>query len=232
MKNIFKKIKLLHNLYIKNRCFIKRTSYSQDGEDLVIKNIFKNVQSGVYIDVGCYHPIEISNTALLYDKGWNGINIDISEYSIKLFNHLKPDDINLNLAVSNKNGMVEFYYQKKLSKISTINKAKSKKIFQNKIKVDKIESKTLTNILDGSIYKDKLIHLLNIDAEGHDFEVLQSLDFERYYPIMICVEIFPDDGNFDDFDIKKTPVFKMLIEKNYILHWSGYFSHIFLIENF
>ena len=100
MKNIFKKIKLLHNLYIKNRCFIKRTSYSQDGEDLVIKNIFKNVQSGVYIDVGCYHPIEISNTALLYDKGWNGINIDISEYSIKLFNHLKPDDINLNLAVS------------------------------------------------------------------------------------------------------------------------------------
>lgn len=232
MKNIFEKIKLLHNLYIKNRCFIKRSSYSQDGEDLILKNIFKDIQPGVYVDVGCYHPIEISNTALLYNNGWNGINIDISEYSIKLFNHLKPDDINLNLAVSNVNGVIDFYYQKKLSKISTINKTKSKKIFQDEIKVGKIESKTLTNILDDSIYKSRLIHLLNIDAEGHDFEVLQSLDFTRYSPKVICVEIFPDDGNFDDFDIKRTPVFKLLIEKKYRLHWSGFFSHIFLEEKF
>lgn len=228
MKNIFEKIKLLHNLYIKNRCFIKRSTYSQDGEDLILKDFFKDVQLGVYIDVGCYHPIEISNTALLYNSGWNGINIDISEYSIKLFNHLKPDDINLNLAVSNVNGLVDFYYQKKLSKISTINKAKSKRVFQNEIKIAKIESKTLTNILDESKYKNKSIDLLNIDAEGHDFEVLQSLDFKRYSPKVICVEIFPDDGNFDDFDIKKTPVFKMLIEKKYKLHWSGFFSHIFI----
>lgn len=232
IKNVLEKIKILHNLYIKNRCFLKRSSYSQDGEDLILKKIFEDVHSGIYIDVGCYHPIEISNTALLYDRGWNGINIDISEFSIKLFKYLKPNDINLNLAVSNKNDMIEFYYQKKLSKISTINKIKSKKIFQNEIKVGKIESKTLTKLLDESVYKDKLIHLLNIDAEGHDFEVLQSLDFERYSPKVICVEIFPENGNFDNFDIKISPVYKMLIKKKYKLNWSGYFSHIFLIENF
>ena len=85
------------------------------------------------MDVGCYHPIEISNTALLYDKGWNGINIDISEHSIKLFNFLKPDDVNLNLAVSNINGTVDMFYQKKMSKISTISKTQSKRIFQGKV---------------------------------------------------------------------------------------------------
>ena len=78
----------------------------------------------MYVDVGCYHPIELSNTALLYNKGWNGINIDISEYSIELFNFLKPDDINLNLAVSNTNGYTNIFYQKELSKkyLQLINK--------------------------------------------------------------------------------------------------------------
>ena len=227
MKSFFKNLKIIQNLYIKNRCFIKRKSYSQDGEDKILKEIFKDKSSGVYVDVGCYHPIELSNTALLYNKGWNGINIDISEYSIELFNFLKPDDINLNLAVSNTSGYTNIFYQKELSKISTINKKKSLKIFQGKIKSKKIICKTLTDIIDNTIYKGKNINFLNIDAEGHDLEVLQSLNFNEYSPDVICVEIFPDQGNFDNFDLKKTVEYKFLQNKNYELHWSGFFSHIF-----
>ena len=227
--NLFEKIKIFLNLYIKNKSFIKRKSYSQDGEDLILKKIFKNNNKGVYIDVGCYHPLEISNTALLYDKGWNGINIDISEFSIKLFRFLKPDDINLNLAVSNINGEVDIFYQKKLSKISTINKSQSIRMFQGKVETKKIVSKTLTKIIDESIYKNKKIDFLNIDAEGHDFEVLQSLDLKKYLPKAICVEIFPNEGNFEKFDLTKSLTYQYLIKKNYSLYWSGYFSHIFVI---
>ncbi len=227
MKSFFKNLKIIQNLYIKNRCFIKRKSYSQDGEDKILKEIFKNKSSGVYVDVGCYHPIELSNTALLYDKGWNGINIDISEYSIKLFNFLKPDDINLNLAVSNTNGYTNIFYQKELSKISTIDKQKSLKIFQGKINTKKIVCKTLTDIIDDTIYKGKKINFLNIDAEGHDLKVLQSLNFDEYSPDVVCVEIFPDQGNFDSFDLKNTAEYKFLRDKNYELYWSGFFSHIF-----
>ena len=230
MKNLIEKIKIFHNLYIKNRCFFKRGSYSQDGEDQILQEIFKDFNSGVYIDVGCYHPIEISNTALLYNKGWNGINIDISEYTIKLFNFIKPDDINLNLAVSNVNDTVDIFYQKKLSKISTISKVQSDKVFQGKTITKKITSKTLTKILDESIYKNKLIHFLNIDAEGHDFEVLQSLDFERYSPKVICVEVFSGGEKLNKFQLKQNPIFKLLKEKNYKLYWSGFFSHIFIVN--
>ena len=231
MKRLVEKIKIIHNLYIKNRCFIKRKTYSQDGEDKILEKIFKDTPFGVYIDVGCYHPIEISNTALLYNKGWNGINIDISEYSIKLFNFLKPDDINLNLAVSNVNKNVDIFYQKKLSKISTISKKQSKKVFQGKPITKKVTSKKLTNIIDETIYNNKEIHFLNVDAEGHDLEVLRSLDFNRYVPKIICVEIFPEDGNFDNFKISETDVYNFLLEKNYKLHWSGFFSHIFEKKN-
>ncbi len=227
MKSVLEYLKIIHNLYIKNRCFIKRESYSQDGEDKILEEIFKNKSSGLYVDVGCYHPIELSNTALLYNKGWKGINIDISEYSIKLFNYLKPGDINLNLAVSNFNGYADIFFQKRLSKISTIDKQKSLKIFQGKINTKKIACKTLTEIIKDTIYKDKKIDFLNIDAEGHDLEVLKSLNFQKYLPQVICIEIFPDQGNFDNFDLKATPEYKFLINKNYQLYWSGFFSHIF-----
>ncbi len=227
MKSFFKNLKIIHNLYVKNKCYFKRKSYSQDGEDKILEEIFKNKNVGVYVDVGCYHPIELSNTALLYNKGWNGINIDISEYSIELFNFLKPDDVNLNLAVSNTNGYVDVFFQKELSKISTINKQKSNRIFQGKVKTKKVICKTLTEIINETVYKGKKIDFLNIDAEGHDLEVLQSLNFNEYLPDVICVEIFPDQGNFDNFDLKTTAEYKFLYKNNYELYWSGFFSHIF-----
>ena len=83
-----------------------------DGEDLQVKKYFNNRKKGFYVDVGAYHPIHRNNTMLLYEMGWEGINIDISDFSIKLFNHLRPNDTNLNIAVSKINGYVEMFYQK------------------------------------------------------------------------------------------------------------------------
>ena len=119
-----------------------------------------------------------------------------------------------------------YFFKKKLSKISTINKQKVKN-FSRKIKTKKIICKTLTEIINDTVYKGKKIDFLNIDAEGHDLEVLQSLNFNEYLPDVICVEIFPDQGNFDNFDLKTTAEYKFLYKNNYELYWSGFFSHIF-----
>ena len=82
----------------------------------------KNIKNGFYVDAGCYHPLHLNNTYLLHKKNWNGINIDLSEFSISLFNYLRPNDVNINSAVSNKEGDITFYYQKKLSQITTTKK--------------------------------------------------------------------------------------------------------------
>ena len=88
---MFGKIKnrlhIFHNIYIKHKYFIKKKTYSMDGEDLVITDYFKNKQNGFYVDVGCYHPTHRNNTFLLHKKGWKGINIDIHSFSIELFNY-------------------------------------------------------------------------------------------------------------------------------------------------
>lgn len=195
-----------------------------DGEDLQVKKYFHNKNKGFYVDVGAYHPIQRNNTMLLHEMGWDGINIDISDFSIKLFKHLRPHDTNLNIAVSKTNGSIEMFYQKKLSQILTIKKKVANNVFQGKIKTKKILSKTLDQVLKDSKYVEKKIDFLDIDVEGADLDVLESLDFIKYSPELICVEYIGEDK-------KNSDIFNFLKEKNYDNIWSGVFSHIFKKNN-
>ena len=215
-----KKVHIIHNIFIKHKYFFKKKSYSMDGEDIEISNYFKNRKKGFYIDVGCYHPIHRNNTFLLYKKGWNGMNIDIHEFSIELFNYLRPGDLNYNYAISNKNEFIDMYFQKQLSQLSTIESEQAQKVFQGKIQNKKIQALTLNEILEKSKLQNLKIDLLDIDVEGADFKVLQGLSFEKYKPELICVEIH-------DKNLKESETFKFLNNYNYELIWSGVFSHIF-----
>ena len=122
---------------------------------------------------------------------------------------MRTKDININRAVSLEQKKVRFYYDKLISLYISLNKRK-KQLDRYK----EIMSDTLTNIIDQTKFKDKKIDFLSIDAEGKDFEVLQSLNFERYDPKYICVEIYSRDLKFD---IKKNQIYKYLVKKNYKL---------------
>ena len=217
---IKKKIHILHNIYVKHKYFQNKKTYSMDGEDIIIQNYFKNKNKGFYVDIGCYHPIHRNNTFLLYKKGWRGMNIDIHNFSIELFEHVRPKDLNYNFAVSNKNEKIKMYFQKELSQLSTIEQDQAKKVFQGTIKQKEIQAYTLNEILNFSKLENKKIDLLDVDVEGADLKVLQGLSFEKYRPELICVEIH--DKNFKDSE-----TYKLLISNDYLLIWSGVFSHIF-----
>ena len=85
-----------------------------------IVDYFKNTSNGRYIDIGSFHPFRGSNTYLLYKKGWSGINIDLNKTSIDLFKLARPNDINLNLAISDANKKIKVYQTKDLGKMNTI----------------------------------------------------------------------------------------------------------------
>ena len=220
LSNLFENLHILQNIYIKNNFFRKKVSYSIDKEDIIVEEYFKCKNEGFYVDVGCYHPLQRNNTMLLYKKGWRGINIDISDFSIKLFKFLRPDDFNLNVAISNEEGEIDMFFQKKLSQLSTIKENYAKNAFQGNILNKKILSRRLTSILDQSKYKDQKIDFLNIDVEGADFEVLQSLDLNKYSPELICIEVI-------EKDLENSDVFNFLYKNRYKKIWSGVFSHIF-----
>ncbi len=220
LNQIKKKIHIFQNIYFKHKYFIKKKSYSMDGEDIFILNHFKNKNNGFYIDVGCYHPLHRNNTFLLHKNGWSGINIDIHQFSIDLFNYLRPDDVNLNCAVSNSNGVTKMFYQKKLSQLSTIDEKQAKIAFQGNIKTSEIKCFTLNAILEKFKFNDKKIDLLDIDVEGADLKVLKGFSLEKFKPELICVEIH-------EKEIKDSEIYEYLSNFSYELVWSGVFSHIF-----
>ena len=96
---------------LKRKFKYQKKSYSFNGVDLNIDYIFKTKKNGFYLDIGAQHPISNNNTYLLFKKGWSGINIDINEFSIDLFNYLRPNDENIQIAISDKRGEIIFYYQ-------------------------------------------------------------------------------------------------------------------------
>ena len=83
-------------------------SYSQECEDLVLKRIFEN-KIGFYVVVGAHHPKLFSNTYLFYKKGWKGINIDALPESMKLFNKMRPRDINIEIGVIEVEDELNYY---------------------------------------------------------------------------------------------------------------------------
>jgi FkbM family methyltransferase len=191
-----------------------------NNEDTAILNYFKDRKNGFYVDVGCYHPIHRNNTHLLHMQNWSGVNIDTSQFSIGLFNFMRPKDLNYNCAISDKNENVKLFYQKELSQLSTIEKGQAEIVFQGNIKEKEIKAFTLDEILSRDKYKNSKIDLLDIDVEGADLKVLRGLSFEKFKPELVCVEIHAKE-------IKKSDIYNFLIDKNYELLWSGVFSHIF-----
>ena len=211
----FKFFYFFYDLFIHHKIFIKRKYYSQSGEDIFILNKFK--KTGFYVDVGCNHPLRINNCHLLYQNKWRGINIDLDKLSIELFNFVRRQDININMAVSLKKGKIKYYYNKFLGLSNSLFKKKYLPYF------DMINSDRLDKIIDKTKFKNKRIDFLSIDAEGKDIDVLRSLDFKRYNPRSICIEIWDSKKGF-----KKHKVYKFLIQKKYSLVLKKDENYIFI----
>ena len=197
-----------------------------EGEDLILLDLTKNIFNGFYVDAGSYHPLHLSNTYLLHKRNWSGINIDLSKFSTDLFDFMRPKDINVNVAVSNIENDIIFYYQKKLSQLTTVKKDISRERMQGEIKEKKIKALRLDTIINKSKFKDRKIDFLNNELEGADFEALQSLNFKIYMPSIICIEI-------NETNILKSKTFQYLKNKGYKKIWSSKskFSHIFINKN-
>ena len=212
--SIFYKIYLYYNLYYRNKAYKKRASYSQDQEDLFINDYFKNIDDGFYLDIGCYHPIKYSNTALLYNRGWQGINIDMNQTSIDLFNILRKKDKNICAAISSSNKKVTQYIDHIYSPVNTIDKNFSQ-VISKRLKTKPFSEKNIfTNTFSEIVKKNEIqitkIDFLNIDVEGHDYDVLKGIDLLNIKPKIICIEIDNHEKNLSNQKIKN-----YLIKFNY-----------------
>jgi hypothetical protein len=208
------KIYLYYQIYFKEKSFIKRRTYSQWGEDLIIEKYFKN-KIGKYVDIGCFHPIRHSNTCLLYNKGWRGTNIDLNPTSIELFNIVRREDKNILATLSDKNNKeVDIFFEHNFSPINSLNLKNFDSDKKNYFK-KKAFTKKFSELINFNF------DFLNIDCEGEDLNILKTIDFKKFTPNLICIEINSDEKNYEH------RVYSLLKEYNYQMLCVKNFSHIF-----
>ena len=206
------KIYLYYNLYIRHKCFLKRKQYSQWGEDQYVKVFFKDVQKGVYLDIGCFHPYMYSNTCLLHKKSWTGINVDINQTSIDLFNIVRPKDINLCTTIDENKKIFTMYYDDPFSPVNTLDKNfyenLKESFFKNK-RILSIQSKTIKEIIEISKIENK-VDFINIDVEGSDYDILKQIDLKKLKVKLVSIETHNVDGSAS----KNVDLISRFLEKN------------------
>jgi FkbM family methyltransferase len=191
IKDYLKPYKWMHYM-LKNGLICKdelpyfRWSFSQFGEDMVLDSYFqqKKIEKGFYVEVGAFEPVYLSNTYYFYKKGWRGLLIEPNTVSFQKLTERRRGDILLNLAISDRNGTVDFVCDRACSGIIDQNY-----LFSEKGKETlKIECRKLEDILSANILDGQKIHFMSIDCEGHDETILHSNDWSRFRPVILMVE--------------------------------------------
>ena len=185
-KKIIQKLKRLINGYALE-------SYSQEGEDMILRRIFEKQRSGFYVDVGAHHPMRFSNTYFFYKAGWHGINIDAMPGSMKSFRKYRPRDINIEVPVSLESKELTYYvFNEPALNGFDPRLSRERNSKDNLYKIQKtitLQTQTLCTLLDEHLPANQKINFLSIDVEGLDLEVLRSNDWNKYSPEIVLVEV-------------------------------------------
>jgi len=214
-----------YHLYLNNHA---GTYYSQEGEDILLNRIFGKQRDGFYVDVGAHHPRRFSNTNYFYKKGWRGINIDAMPGSMKVFQKLRSRDINLEMAVSEKEQILTYYMFNEpalngFSKtISTEHQTEEYQI----VNTITVSSLPLYQILIEHLPFEQNIDFLSVDVEGLDLKVLESNDWDKYQPKVILVEII----NISLNSLINESIYQFLVSKGYFLFAKLIHTCIFKLE--
>jgi hypothetical protein len=204
-----------------------KKSYSISNVDLIIDRLFSKIKKGVYIDVGCNHPIKYNNTYLLHQKGWSGINIDLDKTSINEFNIMRKNDYNVQELVGSIDGEEkEIYYYHERSAINTVSEDLAEKRQTKPREIIKKKTKSLNQIIKDSPFENKKIDFMSIDIENHEYEVLKNFNFLKYKIDVIVTEY--TDMSQEKLEIHtqsleyllNTNLYKLLIKNKYkLVNW-------------
>ena len=205
--------------------------FAQSGEDSILHALFSDIlkrditgYKGFFVDIGAYDPVKFSNTYFFYLNGWSGINVDPCPGSKKLFDLQRPRDINIEAGISLAEGPLTYYFIDEHSTMNTFSKAylELNGLIPYVQKEIPINTMRLSTLFEKYLPKGQEMDLLNIDAEGFDLEILQSNDWQKYRPKVICAELSPVKTMSDVLQNETYDYLSALdyvaVSKNYITH--------------
>jgi FkbM family methyltransferase len=145
-----------------------------------------------YIDLGANHAKEMSNTYFFYTRGARGVLVEANPDLIPELKFYRHRDIILNNVVDTiSEKEVDFYILNGdgLSTSSYESAQNFCEINENLKIVSQFKVKTIDYKSIAEKYLGAPPTILSIDIEGKDLEILNSIDYEKYRPAIIVVEM-------------------------------------------
>jgi FkbM family methyltransferase len=200
---------------------------SQLGQDRFIDEYFGQKENLTFLDIGAHDGVTISNTVFLEkQRNWNGMCIEAQPSEFEKLQSNR-NCICVNVAVSNFEGETDFIYVEgyanMLSGISDdYNKTHMERIkgevnhYGGKIKTIKVPVKRLQTVLEEHNMLN--IDFCSIDTEGSEFNIVQSIDFDK-----TNIKVFIIENNY-----KETNIQEYLETKGYSLYKKLEWDDIFI----
>ncbi|NGX60069.1 MAG: hypothetical protein KR126chlam3_01231 [Chlamydiae bacterium] len=196
-------------VFLQTTCF--GIYYSQSGQDkFVNESFFKNIRSGIFIDIGAHSGIEISNTYFFETElGWSGICIEpIPELFDELTSNRKC--VCVQGCITDHAGTAEFirfpgnraWFSGLKEKYNPLLLKNLEEAYGfNEYELINVDCITLNDLLEQ--HGIQHVNFLSIDTEGGEFDILSSLNFEKFQIDVITVENNLGDNRFAELMNKK-----------------------------
>lgn len=138
----------------------------------------------MYVDIAANEPVRISNT-YFYDKclQWRGLCVEANKRYFDVLKQHRSCAITP-ACVSDQVGNVAYYLRKGLSGVKATNKNNWDKLKESQI-VNVQCVRTADALAAAGISE---IDLLSLDVEGHEYNVLRGIDWERTRINVIIIE--------------------------------------------
>lgn len=160
--------------------------YSQNFEELIIRDFFKDRKNCFFVDVGAGH-YKINSTTYYLEKhlGWKGIAIDaIARYEKGYLLNRKNTQFFSFYVADKSDEEIDFYIIERNKRLSTSNVDAARK--QGKFEKVKVPTITLNDLLEseGASHVD----FLSMDIELAEPPALAGFDIKKYRPLLVCIE--------------------------------------------
>lgn len=170
-------------------------SFSQCGEDLVVAFTLGYLGCGphiTYLDVGANDPVKFNNTYYFYRHGHHGVLVEPNRSLCARLRERRKQDTVLEAGIGVTAAREADYYVMTFDGLNTFSKEEAEHQVRSnpgKVAIEEVIKMPLLDIND--VMREHFQGaptFLSIDTEGLDLAILQSLDFGRFRPKVICAE--------------------------------------------
>lgn len=206
------------------------SSYSQCGEDLIIKFVFDaiGIHNPTYLDIGAYHPCHLSNTYLFYKNGSSGVCVEPDPDLYLRYKERRTRDKCLNVGIGISNETQADFYVLKTKTLSTFSRAEAERCDAIGQKIEKVIAIPLVKIdeIVARYFPHSPPNFVSLDIEGMDFEVIKTFDFSKSRPEIFCIETITFSEN--NSEEKLSPIIDYMKANDYLAYADTYVNTIFV----